>query len=327
MSSQTLFTKMKERVAFKAGWDRTTGNWGSDRDNLFETIKKDALSLFENPPVLPGQSNSHQWSFLFPFAELELTPAYATGTIAIAAGVVTLTGGTFPSWAAEGDLWVTDDDAVRRYTVNTRDSNTQVTLNDTTVAVTAGATYSLKRHYYHLPADFGGMYGEGFTYQRNSIHAGRVLRQVAPHELRLMDTDYLDGVPRCYALEPIPITATAGTLWRVSFAPLAGSQQFLEYRYRVVAADVDSTNDYPYGGAVHSETILAAVDVAVQRALHRDFSMEMLYFMDKLRMSVQFDRQNFKPIDYGTGRRHELCEATTARHPRVYYDDITFSWS
>lgn len=64
---------------------------------------------------------------------------YATGTVAIASGVVTLTSGTFPSWSAQGTL----NYQGTLYTVNTRDGDTQVTLDDTSVTVSSGAAYCL----------------------------------------------------------------------------------------------------------------------------------------------------------------------------------------
>lgn len=65
---------------------------------------------------------------------------YATGTIKVEDGVVTLTGGAFPSWAAGGIL----STGAINYFVSTRDSDTQVTLlNCDTLNVTAGTSYSL----------------------------------------------------------------------------------------------------------------------------------------------------------------------------------------
>lgn len=76
-------------------------------------------------------------------AHIMVTPTstpYTTGTIGIAAGVVTLSGGTWPNWAANGRLTVSGT----TYTVNTRDSNTQLTLTNLSVTVTAGTSYSLE---------------------------------------------------------------------------------------------------------------------------------------------------------------------------------------
>ncbi|MHC4705416.1 MAG: hypothetical protein ACYTFQ_33145 [Planctomycetota bacterium] len=47
---------------------------------------------------------AHPWSFFRPVKEITTTAPYSTGTITVASGVVTLTSGTFPSWAAVGIL-------------------------------------------------------------------------------------------------------------------------------------------------------------------------------------------------------------------------------
>lgn len=64
---------------------------------------------------------------------------YSTGTIGIASGVVTLTGGTFPEWAPDGNIVVGGS----TYSVNTRNSGTELTLNNLTVNVSGGTAYEL----------------------------------------------------------------------------------------------------------------------------------------------------------------------------------------
>ena len=88
---------------------------------------------------------------------------YSRGTIEIVNGVVKLTGGAlpvsgggWPAWAADGRLTVNGV----TYRINSRDSGTQITLEDTTVNVAAGATYTLKRHgietiYYSFKTNYG----------------------------------------------------------------------------------------------------------------------------------------------------------------------------
>ncbi len=288
MSAVTTYAKMKEVVALVAGWDRTTANWSTDRDNLFETLKKDALSRFEG---------AYPWSFLYKWASLELTPAYETGTIAIASGVVTLTGGTFPSWAAQGDLWVEDDDETRRYSVSTRDGNTQITLNDTSVAVTAGATYALKRHFYDLPSDFGGTLDRGFAFRRDSVYAGHVIKLVGLSEYQQLDREVgtITGAPRYCALQADSVSS-----WLVGFTPLPTGTLFLDYRYKLVPADVTSGNS-PYGGGLHAETILASLRYST--ALHLEKPSAQAFLIEyerKLRDSIRMNG-NFRPVDYGPG--------------------------
>ena len=82
---------------------------------------------------------THQTNLRLRYAkvvEVFTNDSYSTGTVAISSGVVTLSGGTFPTWAAEGVLGVGEE----LYQIKSRDSNTQITLYDTT----ATASGSLK---------------------------------------------------------------------------------------------------------------------------------------------------------------------------------------
>lgn len=314
MSSQAIFTSFKEAVAFYAGWDRTTATWSTDRNNMFEVIKKDALSRFEN---------EYNWSFLYVQESLELVPSFATGSIAIVAGVVTATA-DFPSWAAQGDLWVEDDGEMRRYSVNTRDGNDQITLDDTSVNVASTDSFTLRRHYYDLPSNFGGTLDWGFAFRRDSIYAGRVIQKVGHADFQHWDREYgsVTGVPCKFMLQAIAPTATASTAWRVAFTPLPGDTMFLDYRYRIVAADVDSTNDYPVGGALHSATILASIRLSTATYVRpNDRPAAEIEYQRNLEQSLRLDRNN-RPIDYGPGK-HGYYRSYDGRHCHGSIDDAT----
>jgi len=69
---------------------------------------------------------------------------FSTGTVAVSSGVVTLSGGTFPAWAARG-VFKYDS---KFYTVKIRTDNTHITLNDhpssgQLTGVSAGESYEL----------------------------------------------------------------------------------------------------------------------------------------------------------------------------------------
>jgi hypothetical protein len=64
---------------------------------------------------------------------------YSTGTITVVSGVVTLAGGTFPTWAVNGRMTI----AGTEYTVAVRTDGTHLTLTNTGVNAIAGTSYSL----------------------------------------------------------------------------------------------------------------------------------------------------------------------------------------
>ncbi len=72
-----------------------------------------------------------------------LPASYRAGTIGVARGIVTLSGGNFPKWAAGGALTI----AGSQYTVASRESDVHVTLDNTTINYQAGTAYSLDIEY------------------------------------------------------------------------------------------------------------------------------------------------------------------------------------
>ena len=85
---------------------------------------------------------THQTNLRLRYAkvvEVFTNDSYSTGTVAISSGVVTLSGGTFPTWAAEGVLGVGEE----LYQIKSRDSNTQITLYDTTATASGGTSFIL----------------------------------------------------------------------------------------------------------------------------------------------------------------------------------------
>jgi hypothetical protein len=70
--------------------------------------------------------------------------SYATGTVSVTTGTVTLVGGTWPSWAAEGTFTV----GGVSYAVASRTSDSIIVLNNTTITGLSGETYSLNLYPY-----------------------------------------------------------------------------------------------------------------------------------------------------------------------------------
>lgn len=258
---------------------------------------------------------------------------YATGTIAVSSGVVTLTGGVFPSWSASGTINVNGS----LYTVNTRDSGTQVTLDNTSVTVSSGAAYCLiKSEEYearslddairsglsdfytpmpavegedpyvwsfltpsstlsltsgdydiNLPADFGTIAGD-FTYQ-DGVNQPPIA-VVTEGDLRNMRArDSASGPPRYACIRQKTFDATAGQSWEVLFYPTPDTSYTVEYSYRVSPNHLDPTNDYPYGGPAHGETVLLACMAAAEREFDDAVGAYEQKFQQRLAASMALD--------------------------------------
>ena len=106
--------------------------------------------------MLPSR---HNWDYLVGIGRVTTVAAYATGTISYdhTGGTnereVTLTDGTWPSWAASGYLTIGNV----TYEVDERVSDTVITLESGSNPgedVAAGTAYSLQQDQYELPEDF-----------------------------------------------------------------------------------------------------------------------------------------------------------------------------
>ncbi len=275
-------------VGFFLGYGRTAGDWSASQSALIYDFVESGLAQFYNPPPLPGKENGHDWNFLKPVDQMTFTAPYETGTIEIVAGVVTLTGGTFPTWAASGDLEVNG----ASYEVSTRDGNTQVTLVDTTVAVSSGASYSLKRLAYDLPDAFAHMVGtmtlnpgNGTWIPVQPISEGRIRewRQSSPLE---------SGRPIYYATRPKALTSpsSAGQRWELLPWPLSDATYVAKYQYKVLANALGSS-DYPYGGAAHRETLIESCLAVAERRMENEEGVHAANFIRCLAASISHDRR------------------------------------
>jgi len=237
-----------------------------------------------------GGPTGYQWNFLRPWSTITTVAAYSTGTIAIAAGVVTGTGTTFPSWAAEGEVTVSGN----TYTVNTRDSDTQLTLDDLTVAVSAGASYELGRPTYDLPDNCAYIEGP-FTYRPGSAALDRPIELVAVSDLReLRQWADVKSRPVAYALRtkrPSDLTvASESSRHQVQFLPTSDAAYTLEYRYRIRMDKITGgTDKYPLGSEEHSETILAACNAQCELELEGRRGDLWAYYLDCLQTSIKID--------------------------------------
>ena len=96
------------------------------------------------------------WAYYHVHGRVITQAPYGTGTVTSASNVVTLTGGTWPSWAASGAYLKVGDEVCR---VASRTSNSVIVL-DPTLTLKANVTsqpYTLYRTVYPLPADFRNM--------------------------------------------------------------------------------------------------------------------------------------------------------------------------
>lgn len=104
-------------------------------------------------------ANAHTWNYLKTFGRLNTVAPYSTGTVVYdhtggaSERLLTLTGGTWPTWVGQGDVVRIGDVS---YLVATRVDGTKLTLDSTLNpgADVAATSYLLYRDTFDLPADF-----------------------------------------------------------------------------------------------------------------------------------------------------------------------------
>lgn len=120
---------------------------GSQADDLARQGVDDALTQI---------AQEREWPWYHTVTNLQLQALYDTGTIAVtnASPTVTLTGGTWPTWAGSADLYI----GGRLYQVLTRDSATVLTLADDFGEDSDSALpYVLGQCSYAMPTDLTNM--------------------------------------------------------------------------------------------------------------------------------------------------------------------------
>lgn len=306
MSESTLsydYVRLQREIGREIGYGRDPAAWtGANAYKLVDV--NDSISA-----GLLRFYRSHAWEFLNPVIEVPLYARYTTGTITVVNGVVTLSGGTFPAWAAAGELVCGE-----LYSIASRDGNTQLTLNDTTINIAASTSYVLSQLNYELPDDFGG-----FTTKKLHFRASD---QTTTMDVWLTSNDTIDDYRRVfdysdYTLRASTIVrprsaATTGTRYNLRLWPGPMAAGRLIGRARVHPNMLTGTDPlkYPYGGMLHGPAIDAACKHEACMRFKEAYDGRYLgEFKDFLKESKTRDAEAFSPktlgFELGTGPTYD----------------------
>jgi len=183
-----------------------------------------------------------------------------------------------------------------------------------TVSTTLATVVSTEE--YSLPDDFGVLV-DGFKFSDNlwayqPIHTSK---DVYDRYRDLLSTT--NGRPTMYAVFPQSVSGAAGQRFKVGLYPKADAIYPLRYSYRVLPNTIVSGSLYPYGGALHAETIKAACLSMAELAENGAPGYWNQYFMERLTASLNLDLAS-SAVDY-RGR-------IVGRDPREFAGDEEQDW-
>jgi len=244
--------------------------------------------------------SAHNWSFFRPVEDISTTAPYTTGTVTIASGVVTLVTGTWPSWAAQGILKVSNS----YYSINTRDSDSQITLDDTSVTVAAASTYELGRPEIPLADTFEAISGDSdLTYYPDQNELYPPVRQRDDQYIRTKQQDdpYYDR-PCYYSVRTVEFDPTVGSRKRLALYPTPDAAYVLRVPMILRPTMIDATNQYPVGGETLSQLIVEACLMAVELDFNRMPDRHTAQFQQMLPLAIRADLEKSAPTSLGPDR-------------------------
>jgi hypothetical protein len=242
--------------------------------------------------------SAHDWSFFKPLKDITTTAPYTTGTVGVVDGVVTLATGTFPNWADYGILKVSNS----YYSVDTRDGDSQITLDDTTVDVDSGTTYSLGRPEIAMPTAFEAVAGDSaLTYypDQNELYPAVEQRHDQSIRRRQMNDPYFDR-PVYYSVRTVEFDPTTGSRKRLAFYPTPDAAYVLRVPMILRPTMIDSTNLYPVGAETLAQVITEACLAAAERNYDEQAKGHTQRFLEQLLpRAIQTDQERSSPTSLG----------------------------
>ena len=289
------------------GWGRTALGSGSAKNDVNAVLKR-GLRRFYAPAVLPGERSAHEWSFMQPTSTIDLKAPYSSSTVTVSNGVVTLASGAFPSYSAQyGNVFKVGGN---EYTVASYDSSTQLTLTDTTSDNDHDplSAYSLTFPKYAFPDSFGGIIGT-LTYQLESGEQDdRIVSENYIRDLR-QSTGQTNDAPLYAAVRPrsdfdgtiVKESDTeSGSRYELLVWPAPDAEYTLTYRYNfLIDMLIDDDGNYPPGGSLHGETIMAACLSVAEMYAPEESNRYREDYQSRLIASVALDRQANTTEYYG----------------------------
>jgi hypothetical protein len=240
---------------------------------------------------------AHEWSFFRPLVDVTTTAPYTTGTVTVSAGVATLTGGVFPSWAANGLIKVDG----KHYAVASRDSNTQITLENTSVTIATASDYQLGNPEVALDASFDAVTNDSdLTYYPGNDRWFPSVKQRHDATIRSLEESNPEFNRPCfYSVRTSLFNPTVGSRKVLAFYPTPDAEYTMRVPMILRPVMLDDTNQYPIGGELLSQVILEACLAAAEHNFEEREHVHEKRFMEMLGVAIRNDQYRSSPTSLG----------------------------
>lgn len=154
-----------------------------------------------------------------------------------------------------------------------------------------------------LPDNFGGFEGE-ITIPGGQNPIPLKLYPEGMIRAAFARTTAQTGRPQMASLRPIsPVTTTMqeGQRFELYLYPTADAAYTLQFRYYIPGEMLTGTHPYAYGGAMHTETIYAAVKKALEETLDDEIGLWAQRYKEELAQSIDIDNRS-RPQSLGYNR-------------------------
>lgn len=240
---------------------------------------------------------SHEWSFFKPVVDVTTTEPYSTGTITIASGVVTLTGGSFPSWAADGLLKVRDN----YYSVISRNSSLSLTLNAPSLTVASASDYQLARSVIPMNAGFEAVANDSeLTYYPSENSFYPPVKQRGDQAIRKLEQSHPQfDRPVYYSIRTEAFDSTVGSKKSLVFYPTPDQAYTMRVPMILRPVMLDNANQYPIGGEMLSQVILEACLASAEHNLEEREHIHEKRFLEMIALAIRNDQDRSSPTFLG----------------------------
>ena len=239
----------------------------------------------------------YEWSFFKPVVDVVTTAPYSTGTVVVTNGVVTLTGGTFPSWAASGIFMVNK----KYYSVASRDGNTQITLDTLTVNVASASAYSLARPVIPMDAAFDSIANDSdLAYYPGDDQWYPAASQRGDALIRKLEAENPEFSRPCfYSVRTDRFDPAVGSRKSLAFYPAPDAVYTLRVPMILRPVDLDDSNPYPIGAEMLSQVILEACLAAAEHNYEEREHVHEKRFQELIVLAIDRDKDRSTPTSLG----------------------------